>query len=70
MQIGAERCGVAKGSGQKRFTVSLDERDYEALTKLAEGHRPALTLKYVVNVAIKNLLERQAARQFAFPLDD
>lgn len=70
VQVGAKRCAVAKRSEQKRFTVSLDENDYEALTKLAEDHRPALTLKYVVNVAVKNLLERHAARQFVFPLDE
>ncbi len=60
---------MAKIASQKRFTVSLDEEDYDALIALADGHRPPLTLKYVVNVAIKNLLERHAARQLAFPLD-
>ena len=60
---------MAKVSTQKRFTVSMDENDYDALTALADGHRPPLTLKYVVNVAIKNLLERHAAKQLAFPLD-
>lgn len=55
---------------QKRFTVSLDMDDYDSLTALAEGHRPPLTLKYVVNVAVKNLLERHAKRQLSFPLDE
>lgn len=61
---------MAKAQNQRRFTVSLDADDHESLTALAEGHRPPLTLNYVVNVAIKNLLERQAKRQLAFPLDD
>lgn len=37
---------------------------------IADGHSPPLKLQYVVNVAIKNLLERHAARQLTFPLDD
>ncbi|WP_136625086.1 hypothetical protein [Aureimonas flava] len=55
---------------QKRFTVSLDNNDYEALRAIADSHQPPLKLQYVVNVAIKNLLERHAVRQLAFPLDD
>lgn len=55
---------------QKRFTVSLDIQDYETLRAIADGHRPPLKLQYVVNVAVKNLLERHAARQLTFPLDD
>ncbi len=61
---------MAKKTQQKQFTVSLEVGDYEALRALAEGHRPPLTLQYVVNVAIKALLERHAARQLTFPLDD
>lgn len=55
---------------QKRFTVSLDVEDYEALRAIADEHRPPLKLQYVINVAVKNLLERQAAKQLTFPLDD
>jgi hypothetical protein len=58
------------GLRQKRFTVSLDTSDYEALRAIADGHRPPLKLQYIVNVAVKNLLERQAARQLTFPLDE
>ncbi|MGF7173179.1 hypothetical protein FHS63_000926 [Azospirillum doebereinerae] len=60
---------MAKAAGQKRFTVSLDPRDYEALRTLAEGHRPPLTLQYVVKVAVQDLLERHASKQLTFPLD-
>lgn len=55
--------------GKKRFSVTLEEADYEALRALAEGHRPALSLQYVVNVAVKDLLEKHAARQLTLPLD-
>lgn len=61
---------MAKVQRQKRFTVSVDADDYTALTALAEAHRPPLTLKYVVNVALKNLVERHAKRQLTFPLDE
>lgn len=55
---------------QKRFTVSLETEDYEALRAIADGHRPPLKLQYVVNVAIKNFLERHATKQLSFPLDE
>ena len=61
---------MTKAARQKRFTVSLDMGDYEALRALAEQHRPPLTLQYVVSVAVKNLLERHAIKQLSFPLDD
>lgn len=58
-----------KSDGKRRFTISLEVGDYDALRALAEGHRPPLSLQYVVNVAVKDLLEKHAARQLAFPLD-
>lgn len=61
---------MAKAMKQKRFTVSLEVEDYEALRTIADDHRPPLKLQYVVNVAVKNLLKRQAAKQLTFPLDD
>lgn len=70
VQVGAKGCILAKALRQKRFTVSLDVEDYESLRAIADDHRPPLKLQYVVNVAVKNLLERQAAKQLTFPLDD
>lgn len=61
---------MSKLLSKKRFTVSLDTGDYEAMRLIADGHSPPLKLQYVVNVAVKNLLERHAARQLTFPLDD
>lgn len=69
VQFGAKGCPVAEAQ-KKRFTVSLDAGDYDAMRSIADSHRPPLKLQYVVNVAVKNLLERHAARQLAFPLDD
>ena len=42
----------------KRFTVSLDVEDYEALRKLAEAQRPPLPLQYVVRLAIRRFLDQ------------
>ena len=61
---------MVRAKQQKRFSVSIDMADYATLRALAEGHRPPLTLQYVVNVAIKDLLERHASKQLAFPLDN
>ncbi|MHB8388897.1 MAG: hypothetical protein ACYDBH_04850 [Acidobacteriaceae bacterium] len=41
----------------KRFTISLDTGDYEALRKLAEAQRPPLPLQYVVRLAIRRFLD-------------
>lgn len=41
----------------RRFTISLDAEDYEALRKLAEVQRPALPLQYVVRLAIRRFLD-------------
>lgn len=43
---------------KRRFSVTLEVTDYEELQKLADGHRPPLPLTYVVNYAIKRLLEQ------------
>ena len=61
---------MAKLEGKKRFTISLDASDYYALRALADGHRPPISLQYVVNVAVKDLLEKHAARQLDLPLDN
>lgn len=70
MQVGAKGCVLTKAEKQKRFTVSLDAADYDALRAIADDHRPPLKLQYVVSVAVKNLLERHATKQLSFPLDE
>jgi len=66
---GANRCGVGMSSSKKRLSISLELEDYDALRALAEGHRPPLSLQYILNVAVKDLLEKHATRQLALPLD-
>ena len=41
----------------KRFTVSLDADDYEALCTLAHEQRPPISLQYTVRLAIRRLLD-------------
>lgn len=43
---------------KKRFTVSLDVRDYDDLVMLAKGTSPPLTLQYVINYAVRRLLDQ------------
>jgi hypothetical protein len=47
-----------KRKKSKRFTVSLAERDYNRLVKIANAHRPPFTLQYMVDYGIQRLLER------------
>jgi len=41
----------------RRFSVTLDEGDYERLRELAEKRRPALSLQYVTEYAVQLLLK-------------
>ena len=49
----------------KRFTVTLDKEDYDRLSKLADDHRPKLTLQYVVQYAVQLLLDTAESNQDA-----
>jgi hypothetical protein len=46
----------------KRFTVSLDAEDYEALCSLAQAQRPPLSLQYAVRLAIRRFLDENEGR--------
>jgi hypothetical protein len=46
----------------KRFTVSLDADDYEALCALAQAHRPPLSLQYTVRLAVRRFLDEHEGR--------
>lgn len=49
-------------SSLKRFTVSLEAEDYEALCALARSQRPALSLQYMVRLAIRRFLDESEGR--------
>lgn len=51
----------------KRFTISLPEDAYERLRELAEGRQPPLSLRYVVEYAVRELIGRADDGQL--PLD-
>lgn len=53
---------------RKRFSVSLDLVDYDALLRLGAAQRPPLKQQYLVELAIKDLLDRHADSQLSFPL--
>ena len=50
-----------------RVTVSVDERDYEQLTALAEEYR--VSLAWLVRWAVSDLLERYRQDQLELPLE-
>jgi hypothetical protein len=51
-------------SKPKRFSVSLSKDDYKKLSAIGRGHRPALSLQYLVNWSIqKGLLDRANERK-------
>ena len=50
-----------------RVTVSVDERDYEQLSALAEVHR--VSLAWLVRYAVSELLERHRHDQLQLPLE-
>lgn len=70
-------CRVVRKSTQRtpptrRFTVTLNEDDYERLRELAEKRRPALSLQYVTEYAVQLLLraadEPEVAQAMGNPL--
>jgi hypothetical protein len=54
---------------KKRFSVTLDQEDYDALQALGRAQRPPLKQQYLVEFAVKSLLDQHASRQLTFPLD-
>jgi hypothetical protein len=53
---------------RKRFSIALDIADYDALQRLGAAQRPPLKQQYLVELAVKNLLDQHANRQLSFPL--
>lgn len=54
----------------KRFSVSLDPHDYERLKDLANSCKPRLSLQYVVNYAIQELLKEADNPQLILRMGD
>lgn len=54
---------------EKRFTVSVDQADYDALQDLGRSANPPVNLQYLVRLAVRNLLDQHKAQQLALPLE-
>ena len=52
----------------KRFSVSISERDYKRLKRIADGHRPPFKLQYIVNWALQGVLDRAEDPQLLLEL--
>ncbi len=50
-----------------RITVSVDDRDYDQLTVLAEEHR--VSLAWLVRYAVSDMLDRHRQDQLQLPLE-
>lgn len=59
---------MPKTTEMKRFTVSLEPRDYEALRRIADAQRPPLSLQYVVRYALQEFLDQHEGRQLTLKL--
>jgi hypothetical protein len=55
---------------KKRYSVSLEQEDYERLRRLADGHKPRLTMQYLTEYAVRLLLERAEDPQGRLELAD
>lgn len=69
VQVGAMSNAQRPTRDRKRFTVALDLADYEALQTLGAEQRPPLKQQYLVELAVKNLLDQHSKRQISLPLE-
>lgn len=51
-----QRSPSGKTGEQIRLSVTLDHADHKRVKSLAEGHQPAVSMGYVINYAVKQLL--------------
>ena len=59
---------MLKSTEMRRFTVSLEPDNYEALRRIAESHRPPLSLQYVLRYAVQRFLDEQEGKQLTLKL--
>lgn len=69
VQIGAMTPTQQSNPKRKRFSIALDAADYHALQQLAAAQRPPLKQQYLIELAVKNLLDQYENRQLSFPLE-
>ena len=54
---------------KKRFSVSLEAGEYDELCRLAQMHRPPLSLQYVVRHALQKLFDEHKDTQLQLTID-
>lgn len=59
---------MPKRKPARRFTVSLEPAVYAELRRLAESHRPPLSLQYVVRYALQRFLDENKGKQLKLDL--
>jgi len=52
---------------KKRFSVSLEREDYDALRKIADAQKPPL--QYVVSYALNEFISTHMNKQFEFDFE-
>lgn len=55
-------------SNKKRFSVSLDVDDYQALKQIAKNQRPSLSLQYIVSYALTEFIAVHQSNQIELDL--
>lgn len=60
---------MSKAEEHKRFTVSLEQADYEALRELGKRQHPALTLQFMIRLAVRAFLDEHEGKQLTLNLD-
>ena len=64
-----ERAEMSNKPQMKRFSVSLEAGEYEELCRIAQTHRPPLSLQYVVRYALQKLFDEHKDRQLQLTLN-
>jgi hypothetical protein len=59
---------MPKTTKAKRFTVSLEPTEHDALRQIADSHRPPLSLQYVVRYAMQRFLDESKEKQLQLNL--
>lgn len=74
VQLGDSWCRMppkrTNPKAQKRFTVTLGAHEYDELKAIAEEHEPPLTLRYVVEFALREFLSRSKDEDLRGRLSD
>jgi hypothetical protein len=53
----------------KRFSVSLEPDEYAELHRIAQSHRPPLSLQYIVRYALQRFLDEHKGKQLKLPIE-